>query len=117
MKHNNSDSQLAAALNKPVVMQGLYTRSQTIALLENYSTFLYANGYMDSDWRDEPPYAIDEFMSIHSPTVGNSAAGQSGRVGCVHHTLKYIGPWYSCEDCGTHFNARAEAPPEGAFDF
>lgn len=49
--------------------------------------------------------------------VGNSAAGQSGRVGCVHNTLKYIGPWYSCEDCGTHFNARAEAPPEGALPF
>lgn len=49
--------------------------------------------------------------------VGNSAAGQSGRVGCVHNTLKYIGPWYSCETCGTHFNARAEAPPEGALPF
>ena len=49
--------------------------------------------------------------------VGNSAAGQSGRVGCVHNTLKYIGPWYSCETCGTNFNARAEAPPEGALPF
>lgn len=49
--------------------------------------------------------------------VGNSAAGQSGRVGCVHNTLKYIGPWYSCETCGTHFNARAEAPSEGALPF
>ena len=49
--------------------------------------------------------------------VGNSAAGQSGRGGCVHNTLKYIGPWYSCETCGTHFNARAEAPPEGALPF
>ena len=50
-------------------------------------------------------------------TVGNSAAGQSGRVGCVHNTLNYIGPWYSCKDCGLHFNARAEAPPEGALPF
>lgn len=55
--------------------------------------------------------------SVKGAAVGNSAAGQSGRVGCVHNTLKYIGPWYSCETCGTHFNARAEAPPEGALPF
>lgn len=55
--------------------------------------------------------------SAEGAAVGNSADGQSGSVGCVHNTLKYIGPWYSCEDCGTHFNARAEAPPEGALPF
>lgn len=49
--------------------------------------------------------------------VGQRSVGQSGRVGCVHNTLKYIGPWYSCETCGTHFEARAEAPSEGALDF
>lgn len=54
---------------------------------------------------------------VSGAAVGNSAAGQSGRGGCVHNTLKYIGPWYSCETCGTHFNARAEAPPEGALPF
>lgn len=54
---------------------------------------------------------------VSGAAVGNSAAGQSGRVGCVHNTLNYIGPWYICKDCGTHFNARAEAPPEGALPF
>jgi hypothetical protein len=42
---------------------------------------------------------------------------RSGRAGCVHNTLNYIGPWYSCKDCGLHFNARAEAPPEGDLTF
>ena len=55
--------------------------------------------------------------SVKGAAVGNSAAGQSGRVGCVHNTLNYIGPWYSCKDCGLHFNARAEVPPEGALPF
>jgi len=49
--------------------------------------------------------------------LGNEAQVQSGRVGCVHNTLRYIGPWYSCETCGTHFNARAEVPPEAALPF
>lgn len=60
-------------------------------------------------------WAITKISS--SPTVGQRSVGQSGRVGCVHNTLKYIGPWYSCEDCGTHFSASAEAPSEGALDF
>lgn len=51
----------------------IITKSEKIALLENYSTFLAANGYMDSDWREEPPYAIDEFMKLTDPE--NSAHG------------------------------------------
>jgi hypothetical protein len=31
-------------------------------ILESYSLFLTKNGYMDTDWKDEPPTAIDEFM-------------------------------------------------------
>jgi len=50
-------------------------------------------------------------------TVGQRSVGTSGSDGCVHNTLEYIGPWYSCKTCGTHFNARAEAPSEGACDF
>lgn len=49
--------------------------------------------------------------------VGQRSVGTSGSAGCVHNTLEYIGPWYSCKTCGTHFNARAEAPSEGACDF
>lgn len=32
-------------------------------LLYEYSMFLSKNGYMDTDWRDEEPFAIDEFMN------------------------------------------------------
>lgn len=38
------------------------SRSKTIELLDAYSNFLTKNGYMDTDWKDEPPYAIDEFL-------------------------------------------------------
>ena len=31
-------------------------------LLELYSMWLTKNGYMDTDWKDEEPYAIDEFL-------------------------------------------------------
>lgn len=54
---------------------------------------------------------------VSGAAVGQRSVGQSGSVGCVHNTLKYIGPWYSCETCGTHFDARGEAPSEGALDF
>ena len=31
-------------------------------LLESYSEFLEEQGYIDSDWRDEQPYAIIEYF-------------------------------------------------------
>ena len=37
-------------------------RSYIIELLDEYSTWLTKNGYMDTDWKDEEPYAIDEFL-------------------------------------------------------
>lgn len=40
----------------------LAERSHKITLLEEYSKFLEAHGYLDTDWRAEPPFAIDEFM-------------------------------------------------------
>lgn len=49
--------------------------------------------------------------------VGQRSVGQSVRGGCVHNFLHYVGPWYTCDDCGAHFHARAEAPSEGALDF
>jgi len=39
-------------------------RSKKIDLLERYSLWLETQGYMDVDWRTEPPYAIDEFLKI-----------------------------------------------------
>lgn len=33
------------------------------ALLEKYSEWLSKNGYMDTDWKDESPTAIDQFLS------------------------------------------------------
>ena len=41
----------------------LAERSKTIELLEKYSFWLTKHGYMDTDWKDEPPYAIDEFLN------------------------------------------------------
>ena len=40
----------------------LSLRSDKIELLEKYSIWLTKHGYMDTDWKDEPPYAIDEFL-------------------------------------------------------
>ena len=93
--------------HKHGVMQGLHTRSQSIALLENYSTFLCANGYMDTDWKDEPPYAIDEFMSLYSPTVGKAGEDASMSEGVrdweedfAHENGKYLN---NCKQCGEQF--------------
>lgn len=47
----------------------LEQRSEIMSWLEKYSMFLTKNGYMDTDWKDEPPTAIDEFMKDYP--VGN----------------------------------------------
>lgn len=39
------------------------TRTEAIDLLEAYSLFLEEQGYTDTDWRTEPPFAIDRFLS------------------------------------------------------
>lgn len=45
-------------------------RSNKLELLNVYSEFLMNNGYMDTDWMDEPPFAIDRFMeSIEPPQI------------------------------------------------
>lgn len=40
----------------------LKERNKIIELLEQYSLWLEDQGYMDVDWRAEPPFAIDEFL-------------------------------------------------------
>lgn len=37
-------------------------RGKKIDLLINYSEYLENNGFIDTDWRGEQPYPIDEFM-------------------------------------------------------
>ena len=37
-------------------------RSDKIKLLEKFALFLEKEGYMDTDWRGEEPFAIDEFL-------------------------------------------------------
>ena len=37
-------------------------RTQLIDILEPYSMWLTKNGYMDTDWKDEEPFAIDEYL-------------------------------------------------------
>lgn len=34
---------------------------------EAYSKFLEDQGYLDTDWRTEAPYAIDEFLKTQKP--------------------------------------------------
>ena len=37
-------------------------RTYDINLLDKYSIWLCKNGYIDTDYKDEPPFAIDEFL-------------------------------------------------------
>ena len=43
-------------------MNALLNRSDNIKLLEKFGVFLEKQGYMDTDWRAEEPFAIDEFL-------------------------------------------------------
>jgi hypothetical protein len=40
----------------------LNEKAEIASTLEEYSIFLSKNGYMDTDWIDEQPTAIDEFL-------------------------------------------------------
>jgi hypothetical protein len=68
---NNARSQTIERIGKESVADKaeierlkLLIRSEKIAILENFCTFLEANGYVDTDWRTEPPFAIDEFLKL-----------------------------------------------------
>lgn len=39
-------------------------QNDKIGLLEAFAKFLESEGYLDSDWRTEEPFAIDEFLKI-----------------------------------------------------
>ena len=41
----------------------LLERTRTIELLEKFAKFMEQHGYTDTDWWQEEPYAIDEFIS------------------------------------------------------
>ena len=59
--------------------EAIKERSDKITLLESYSNFLTDHGYLDTDWQDEPPYAIDEFLKEDKePTC--KKCGDTGRV-------------------------------------
>lgn len=57
----------------------LQTRSAKIDLLEAYSKFLEKEGYMDTDWWSEEPFAIDEFLKEPKKkkilVIGNEGLG------------------------------------------
>jgi hypothetical protein len=42
----------------------LKERTEKIELLERFAQFLEDEGYLDADWKNEPPLAIDQFMKI-----------------------------------------------------
>ena len=44
----------------------LLKRSEIIEILESYSKFLEKGGYIDSDYKTEPPFVIDEFLKTLS---------------------------------------------------
>ena len=54
--------ELMEGYKEAVINENLTQRSNIIELLEKYSIWLTKNGYMDTDWKDEPPFAIDEFL-------------------------------------------------------
>lgn len=58
----------------------LMTRNEKINLLENLCTFLAANGYMDDDYRSEPPYAIDEFLKLTDEKISPPLSVATGGV-------------------------------------
>lgn len=41
----------------------LKIRNDQIELLTRFATFLEDQGYIDTDWQAEPPFAIDTFLS------------------------------------------------------
>ncbi len=47
---------------KQAFLEKLLSRSNKIKILNSYSIWLTKNGYMDTDWKDEEPFAIDSFL-------------------------------------------------------
>ncbi len=43
--------------------KALADRDAIITLLDDYSKYLEENGFLDTDWKAEKPYAIDDFLS------------------------------------------------------
>lgn len=56
------DRKLLADLIAKAPVTNIQERAETISLLERYSKFLEQQGYLDTDWRTEAPFAIDEFL-------------------------------------------------------
>lgn len=67
IKLNNGDVTLFNCWQPIQKVDKLLTdRSKNIELLEKYSLFLEKQGYLDTDWRTEPPFAIDKFLQWES---------------------------------------------------
>ena len=43
--------------------KALADRDAIITLLDDYSKYLEENGFLDTDWKAEKTYAIDDFLS------------------------------------------------------
>lgn len=86
MKHNNSDSQLAAALNKPGVMQGLQFEKLLQARLAElpYTKHLDGGQYNDGQaygFECGARWAYEKLSG--SPTVGSEGVGEANTcAGC-----------------------------------
>jgi hypothetical protein len=64
-KQNCAKMFVAARIVPDQLPQAVVERNAKINLLSAFCQFLEDQGYMDSDWKDEPPYAIDEFLKLH----------------------------------------------------
>lgn len=53
---------VAAVIEGKCKRADLNERGEKITLLDAYSKFLEEHSYLDGDWRDEEPFAIDEFL-------------------------------------------------------
>lgn len=51
-------------INENEELKHFYSIDQLEELLEKYSIWLENNGYIDSDWRDEKPFAPNVFLKI-----------------------------------------------------
>jgi hypothetical protein len=84
-------------------MGNLKERSDKIEILERFAKFLEKNGYLDTDWQTEPPYAIDTFLAQDKEPIKDPANYEFKQcIKCKNDVMSESGqPLNSdyCNDC------------------
>jgi len=78
-------------------------RSDKITLLEAYSKFLMKGGYLDTDWKDEPPFAIDEFLKEE-----NTNEPEEKEFACIDYLHGSSRCKEQCENCNDNTKEQPE---------